>query len=340
MRRPILLALTLSSACFAAPKVDVPDLGEGSTGISLDEGDEEPYVPTEATGGATTGEVEGDATSSADDPAGSDDAGTVEPETTADADATGTDDGGGGSFPPAEPFGDDVRELDLVGTWTMPWEPTGVADVTIAIAADGTFTWRETEADCSDAGSASGVLWVEGSQLVVHVDAWDKKDPWDVEGALGEPLALPFRMRLGYAPMGGFLGIAAPTRLTDVEQWRGVGWVRLDAGTGPQGAWVAEAELWAIPAEASEPQLLVRDRFSATLISGGNAVVEHAWTWWWPQQGIEEVDVDNGGWTDETPGNMAGAATIDGDLFAYDAAHMMAFATDRAFKLGVVSDCP
>jgi len=32
--------------------------------------------------------------------------------------------------------------------------------------------------------------------------------------------------------------------------------------------------------------------------------------------------------------------TVVGDTLAYDAAHLMAFAPDRAFKLGVVSDCP
>jgi hypothetical protein len=174
----------------------------------------------------------------------------------------------------------------------------------------------------------------------MHVDAWDKKDPWDVDEVLGEPLGVPFRMRLGYAPMGGFLGISARKWFTDVMTWRGVGYVRLDAGGGPQGAWAGEAELWAIPAGASEPQLLVRDRYSATLVTGAIANVEHAWTWWWPEQGLEERDASAGEWSDLTPGNVAGAVTIAGDMLAYDAVHLMSFASDRAFKLGVVSDCP
>ena len=342
MRRSFLATLTLLPACFAAPKLDLPSFGETSTGISLDEGDEQPYEPEGSSGAddsiATTGVVDPtdtDATTDSGEPATTG----VDPtiaEGTGDSGDTGIDD----AFPAPEPFGDDVRELDLVGSWTVPWDPTGVADVMITIAADGAFTWIETEADCSAAGSASGQLWVEGSQLVMHLDAWDKKDPWDVEAALGEPLAVPFRMRLGYAPMGGYLGISARKRFTDVMSWRGVGYVRLDAGSGPQGAWVGEAELWAIPAGASEPQLLVRDRYSATLVSGGAASVDHAWTWWWPEQGLEEIEDGEGEWIDETPGNVAGAVTIDGDMLAYDATHLMSFTSDRAFKLGVVSDCP
>ncbi len=339
MRRSILASLMLLPACFAAPELDLPSFDDASTGIAFDEGDEEPYVPEGTSGSAlddatTTFEPNGTDESSPGD--------TGEPTTgVASTDDGGESDDTGGvdAFPAPELFGDHVRELDLVGSWTMPWDPTGVADVSITIASDGAFTWRETEADCSDGGSASGQLWVEGSQLVMHVDAWDKKDPWDVDAVLGEPLATPFRMRLGYAPMGGYLGFAARKRLTDVVQWRGVGYVRLDAGTGPQSAWAAEAELWAIPAGTTEPQLLVRDRFSATLVSGGVAIVDHAWTWWWPEQGIEEIDSSDDPWVDQTPGNVAGAATIGGDVFAYDAVHMMAFAADRSFKLGVASDC-
>lgn len=340
MRRSILASLTLASACFAAPDLTLPSFDDASTGISFDEGDEEPYVPE-----GTSDDVPGDGTTTFE-PSDTDaevDTGDATSLGSSDAgieSGDSSDGGGDDAFPAPEPFGDDVLELDLVGSWTMPWDPTGVADVSIAIASDGAFTWRETEADCSDAGSASGRLWVEGSQLVMHVDAWDKKEPWDVEAVLGEPLAVPFRMRLGYAPMGGYLGLAARKRLTDVVQWRGVGYVRLDAGTGPQSAWAAEAELWAIPTGATEPQLLVRDRFSATLVSGGFAIVDHAWTWWWPEQGLEEVDSSDDSWADETPGNVAGAATIGGKTFAYDAAHMMAFEADRSFKLGVISDCP
>jgi hypothetical protein len=140
--------------------------------------------------------------------------------------------------------------------------------------------------------------------------------------------------------MGGFLGISARRQFTDVMQWRGVGYSRLAAGTGPMGSWVAEAELWAVPAGATEPQLLVRDRFSASLISGGTAILEHAWTWWWPEQGAEQTDTNDDDWTDDSPGNVAGAATVAGDPFAYDALYLMAFAPADTFKLGVASDCP
>jgi hypothetical protein len=337
MRRSIVVSFTLLPACFAAPNLEVPSFDDASTGISLDDGDEEPYVP-EGTSGDSAGDETTFGPSETDTTPG--DVTTSEVESTEGSESDESSESGGSDvFPAPEPFGDDVRELDLVGSWTMPWDPNDVADVSITIASDGAFTWRETEADCSDGGSASGRLWVEGSQLVMHVDAWDKKDPWDVEAVLGEPLEVPFRMRIGYAPMGGYLGFAARKRFTDVVQWRGAGYVRLDAGTGPQSAWANEAELWAVPAGATEPQLLVRDRFSATLVSGGIAIVDHAWTWWWPEQGIQEVDSSDDPWVDETPGNVAGAASIGDDTFAYDAVHMMAFEADRSFKLGVVSDC-
>jgi hypothetical protein len=344
MRRSFLATITLLPACFAAPELDVPSFGEGSTGIALDGGDEQPYVP-EGSSEDEAGDTEGPASTSGTVDPSDTDATTGELPGTTGVDPTVADEDSGETgiepvFPTPEPFGDDVRELDLVGTWTVPWDPNGVPDVMITIAADGTFTWIETEADCSPAGSASGQLWVESSQLVMHVDAWDKKDPWDVQEALGEPLAVPFRMRLGYAPMGGFLGISARKRFTDVMTWRGVGYVRVDAGSGPQGQWIGEAELWGVPAGASEPQLLVRDRYSANLLAGGAALVDHSWTWWWPEQGLEETDAAEGDWIDQTPGNVAGAVVVDGDTLAYDATQLMSFEADRAFKLGVVSDCP
>jgi len=331
------LALVFLPACFATPKSEV-DLGdEVSTGIALDDGDEDPYAPTtDADVGSSSGAVEtGDTTAASTDV----DTGTVDPGTTGVAD-TGESGGERPGFPDAEPFGDDVRELDLVGSWAVPWDPTGVADVVLQIGDDGSFTWRETRADCSEAGSASGRLWVEGTQLVMHVELWDKRAPWDVEAQLGEPLVAPFRMRVGYSPMGGYLGISARRQWTDVLQWRGVGYARLDATSGPTGQWAAEAELWAIPQGEVAAQLLVRDRYEATIVAGGTALVDHGWTWWWPAQGAPEQESESGTWSDDTPGNTAGAATIAGDPFAYDALHLMAFASDRTFKLGVVSDCP
>lgn len=321
-----MVAVSLVAGCFAKPRDPVAE-GEASTGISLPAGSDGEAFET---GAATSGGIAGTSTAGDD---GSDGVGSSGGVTPLDL-GTAVD-----PFATTGVFGDDVRELDLVGTWTMPWDPTGVADVSIAIADDGSFTWRETTATCEDAGGGTGVLWIEGNQLVLHVDTWDRAAPWDVADVLGGPLVPPFRMRLGDVPMGGFLAFAAPSTLTDVRSYQGMGYVRLDASSGAGGTWASESELWAVPAGESRGVLVVRDRYDATLGSGP-ARVQHTRTWWWPDGPTGEPDASASlPWSDDTPGNVAGAASIGGEPYAYDATGLFAFAGDRSFKLGVSSDC-
>lgn len=331
MRRWMGMIVLVGAGCLPTP-VDPADVG-GVTSLGFDT-DGEPYLPdgtagmeTSSTVGATTGwtgETEDDASGETTVGGGS---------TTGDPDES--------VFGPRAMFGDDVRETDLVGVWTMPWEPVGVPDVSLTIADDGAFVWRESNAGCTVAAEARGWLWVENTQLVLHVATWNKRLPWDVEDRLGLTIEPPFRLRLGYSPMGGYLGIAGPDHLLAISDWQGRSYDRIDAGTGPGGAWVAEAELWAEVEGELEPQLIVRDRFSASLTDPNTATLTMERSWWWPADG-PDVDTPietNGSWVDETPGYTAGAATVNGGSFAYDALHLMSFASEQSFRLGVSSDC-
>jgi hypothetical protein len=337
-----LVLLALTGGCFASPKLDEDPSDGGSSGIGLDGSDSAPYVPTTSAAATDSrGESSSDGSGSTS-VVGSD---TTEGSGSADdgaSESTGGDpwneDDVPAGFPGIEPFGDDVRELDLVGSWTMPWDPTGVADIELAIADDGSFVWHERAADCSEVGIASGTMWVAGSQLVMHFASWDKRAPWDSEGEIAVTIDPPYRMRLGYSPMGGYLGISAPAELTAVADWSGRGYLRLDAGSGGGGNWGAEAELWAVPPGESGPLLIARDRFDAHLGSG-DAQLVHGRTWWWPQQLARPDDAAAGPWSDDTPGNVAGAATVLGVMHAYDAVGLLSFAADRSFKLGITSDC-
>lgn len=337
----MLVVLALAGACFAAPKVDETIDDGASTGIELGGSDGAPYQPTSS----TTAAAEDDGTSGALDTGGevtADGSSTGEAEVDTGSDTTGSgwnEDDVPPGFPGTEPFGDDVRELDLVGTWTTPWAPTGVADVELVIDDDGSFVWRERAADCSDVGSASGTMWVSNGQLVMHFDAWDKRAPWDTEDALGIAIAPPYRLRIGYTPMGGYLGLSAPAGLLAIDDWSGRGYVRISVGVGALSDWAAEAELWAMPDGEPGPLLVARDRFEAHLGSSGVAQLLHARTWWYPEQSAAPDDSEVGPWSDDTPGNTAGAATVVGVGHAYDAGGLLTFTPSRSFKLGVASDC-
>lgn len=318
------------------------DAGIGSDALPTTIGDVETTGIGSSSGEpATTGAATGPEPTTTDptvDP-------TVSPSSsTGDGLETGTEESGDPSLPsfgPAEPFGDDIRETDLVGVWTKPWEPAGVADVSITIAADGAFTWVETSADCSTTNTASGQLWVAGTQLIFHVDVWDKRDPWLVDDIIGGSLERPFRMHLGYSPMGGYLGLNGGTSLTHQGNWAGRTYDRQQAGLGAGGDWIAEAELWALISGEVEPRLVLRDRFAADLQGSGSARVSVDRSIWYPSDRPvwESVALADGSWSDETPGAVVGAAGVIGVRHAYDAVHMLSFEPDRSFKLGVVSDC-
>ncbi len=345
MSRPLRIASSLAlaasaSACFAAPPAEGGDV-VGSTGVDSAFGDEAPYTTSNSGDDGSSND-----TSSAAGTDGSDtrDAGGTTTFGT-DVDTGPTGDGTNGGLPPGfpsdAPFGDDVRELDLVGRWLMPWSPSGVPHVQLDIAADGAFMWVERDGDCTPLGAAEGTLWVEGTQLAMAVEVWDKTPPWDTVAATGGALQAPFRMRLGYTPMGGYLGVSGPRDLTAIAPWYGRGYARLDAGTGVVGSWVAESELWATPAGEDTPALIVRDRFDAHVPATSQAQLASRQMWWWPEGPVPAGDEsESGPWIDETPGNIAGAASIVGVRHAYDALGLISFVADRSFVLGAPAPCP
>ena len=91
--------------------------------------------------------------------------------TTGDPGTTGVDTDG---FDPLGVFGDGefgVQETDLVGRWGLHWDPAQSPwNSELTIEADGSFVWRETTDSCMAETLATGTLWVEGYQLVMHVD--------------------------------------------------------------------------------------------------------------------------------------------------------------------------
>ncbi len=336
------LALVALAACFPAPKGD-GDIVIGTSGIEGLGSDDAAYT-TAATDvdpeGKTTGDTSTSGGATTDAPGES----SVGDVTTDDGGESSSDGGTPPELPPGypvdQPFGDDVREADLVGTWVTPWVPSGVPHVVLTIAEDGGFTWTERAGDCSVTGSADGNLWVEGTQLALSVATWAKTLPWDTIDATGVEFEAPFRMRIGYTPMGGFLGLSAPQDLVAMTPWHGRGYSRLDASAGANGNWAAESELWATPPGDDAPVLVVRERFDAHVLDSNIATLVAARTWWYPQgPSADEPAQDAGPWSDDTPGNAAGAATIVGVPHAYDAVGLISFAGDRSFKLGVVAPC-
>lgn len=278
-------------------------------------------------------------------------------DTDTDTDTGDTDTGGLEAFPPVGDFGDEefgVQELDLIGTWSLQWAPDAATpDSVLTIDELGNFIWRETSADCSVDTLATGFLWVEPGQLVMHVETWERQLPWDTLGALGEEFPAPFRLRMTYALLGPNLALTGPERLTS-EPYTGRAQLQeAAAGVFIAGQWNGETELWAVPAGEQLAKVIVRDRFIATLdVEPGvdpesTGIVVHDQVFWGVDPPIAGPTIfENGNWTclDGCP-QPAGATLINGgNLYAYGpyAAYqrLMTFASGRTFKRDVDTDCP
>jgi hypothetical protein len=245
-------------------------------------------------------------------------------------------------FPPVQPFGDDVRELDLVGTWGSPWTATGEPTLALALAGDGAFVLRETDGACAELRRGEGLAWVEGRQLVLRVDAWTGPLPWPTAAEIGESFTAPFELRLGYALLGDALGLAAPPGFRSDGAWAGRGYGRVAAGQGPEGEWVTESELWGVPSGQRLATLIVRDRYEASLASGGAALLRAQSTYWYPgpDASPRAPTEQSGTWVDTTPGNSAGAATVVGQPHAYDARSLIPFASGPTLRRAAATGCP
>ena len=325
----------------------------------------------ETTGSETTGPAGGSATSSADDSgdtttsSGGD---PTETPSTSDGEAgadthqtstsgpgpstmgssTGDDDSSStaspptGSFDPPAPFGDDVAETDLVGTWGLPrFGGEGSFSLLFALDVDGSFDWREWDDACSVVAEGSGVAWVEDNQLVLHFETFVGGEPgfWPAEASTGISIEAPFRVRLGYAPAGTALGIAAPAGLTTSFPWEGLGLLRQTPTSGPEGIWATESQLEAlVPGEPSSV-VIARDRYSLELRADGTGVATLARSYHWPTTFNEPAVHWDAAWVDGTPGNVAGAVTIGGRAFAYDALRLLSFGQWDAFRSDPPGSC-
>jgi hypothetical protein len=266
---------------------------------------------------------------------------------TSDTDSTGPGDDG---FPPGQPFGDNVQELDIVGVWGLNWDPGSGWDSVLEIDEAGDFLWVETSADCSEQTVASGYLWVAGSQLVMHVEQWEGGLPWDTEPVMDEVYPAPFRMQLSFSLQGDYLAIAGPAGLTDTTPYTGESFIRQSTdGSYLGGVWRGEAELHAIRPGQSEAVVIVRDVFEATLDPEQDTDPEGTGllfrqTIYFPNP-HQDLDYPSFNWTclDGCP-TPSGTTLIAGsNLYTYGPyaaqTHLMPFATGRAFLRNAASDC-
>jgi len=248
-----------------------------------------------------------------------------------------------------------VLDLDLVGVWGLNWDPASGFDSVLDIDDMGNFTWTESSADCSAQTVASGFLWVSGSQVVMHVETWDRPLPWDTEPVLGETFAPPFRLRMSFSLQGSgpddYLALAAPSRVTEAAPYAGESYIRLTTdGAFLGGTWRGEAELEAIPAGEVDPVVIVRDVYQAILdpeaaLDPEGTGIRATNTTYFPVPSATDT-FDGGNWTclGGCP-QPSGTTLVDGsNLYTYGPyggnTHLLTFASGRTFRSGFDSDCP
>jgi len=171
----------------------------------------------------------------------------------------------------------------------------------------------------------------------------------------GETYDPPFRLRMSFSLQGGFatgyLALAAPGTITATAPYTGESYVRLTTdGSYIGGTWHGEAELFAIPAGASDPVVIVRDTYEAILqpeadmLNPEGVGVRHTNTQYFPVP--QQSDTFAGGnWTclNGCPAG-AGATLIDGsNVYAYGPyagqQHLLTFSDGRTFRNDIDSDC-
>lgn len=347
-RRPVWLTSLLLVGCIPTPGFELPS----ATSDDPFETDG-PYDPTVVPGDGTGGQGTDPETSSGagtDDPSGPwDPSDPTSAGTTTASTGGGEASGSGGAdtdgesgattgapledaFPPPGVFGDDSDEAGLVGTWTVSWNPDGTPHWSLAIAEDGSFSWSEAAASCSAVEDASGVLWVEGNELVMHVEAWDKREPWPVESVVGEPLVPPFRLHLSYAMAGGMLSVTGPWELTAMLGWEGRVF-RRDAGFGPAGTWHSTAWLEAVLEGDSEPRVIARDVYTMETAGGAQAHETTQRTWSYGDAPVEQPpSTETNTWYNLTPGQPQGMISIGGITHLYDDTRLVAYDETRVFS--------
>ncbi|MCR9162072.1 MAG: hypothetical protein ACE37F_28450 [Nannocystaceae bacterium] len=351
--------MLLLAGCIPTPGFDLPsattdDPFETDGAYDPGEGPEDDDAKGEADGSDSgTG---GDDSTGGVDPSGpwdpSDDGtGTGGVESTAGgSEGTDTDAPGGESsgesgdeplpaFPAPPPFGDDAGETGLVGTWTVAWNPDGTPHWTLDIDDDGTFAWTEAAAACTETAAASGQLWVEGGQIVMHIETWDKRDPWPVESVVGQPLALPFRLHLDYALALGQLSVSGPWELTAMLGWQGRVYART-SGAGPAGMWTTSASLEAILPGEDTPKIIATDTYQMETAGGAQAHETMQRTWTHGDAPLEQPpSTETSPWFNLTPGQAQGMISIGGITHLYDAERLVGYDETRVFSEEAPQGC-
>ncbi len=357
LRRILTLPL-LALGCIPAPSFELPT-ASGDDPFETD-GAYDPTAVPEGETGDTTGDVPpGDTTGNGVDPSGpwdpttgSGDDGSLP--TGPDASDAGTDGsstsqgdrgeetesaGPEPAFPAPPPFGDDAAETALVGTWTVAWNPNGTPHWSLDVGADGSFAWTEVAAGCNEQASAQGRLWLEGDEMVLHVEAWDKRDPWPVESVVGEPLATPFRLHLSYAMALGMLSVSGPWELTSLLGWEGRVYLR-EPSFGPAGIWTSSASLEAVVQGEDAPRVIVRDDYTMETAGGAQMTKTTLRTWTHGDAPIEQPPiVQTGTWFNQSPGQPSGMIWIAGTTHLFDDRHLVAFDEDRVFYEEAPAGC-
>lgn len=303
------------------------DSAEAGSTTGGDDDDDEPSgsgghadVSTGGVFGSTSGQ-DGETTSGGDD------------------DSSGSTGAADAAFGPPAPFGDDLDESALVGTWTVAWNRDGTPHWSLEIADDGSFTWFEAAASCSTSATASGVLWVDDERLVLHVESWDKRDPWPVESVVGQSLRLPFRLHLDYAMAGGMLSVSGPWELTALLGWEGRVY-RREPASGPAGTWTAGAALEAVLPGEDAPRTIVQDVYTMETLGGAVARATTQRTWTHGDSPVSQPEVtETASWYNLTPGQPQGMISIGGITHLYDAERLVAFDETRIFSKEAPQGC-
>ena len=247
--------------------------------------------------------------------------------------STGGDDIG---FPTPEPFGDHVVELDLVGTWRVPTDPSAPGyELSLSIDAAGKFEWIEYDDACVTIREGTGVLWVNGAALVMLFQSFTDTAPWDVQSRFGWDAQAPFLIRAGYAPVLGHIAITAPAAMRIAAPWGSLGYTRTVGGTTAEDVWVAESELWAIPPGKSQAELVARDRHELA-IADGDAwhVIYHLWF----EDGEQIADPTEYYLESYSDGGL-GYVTVDGEDYVYVGSSMASWEPGDNFQKNAPGAC-
>jgi len=242
-------------------------------------------------------------------------------------------------FETPQPFGDDIQEIDLIGTWNLPTDGSAPGySMSLTINPDGSFVWTEQDDTCTTVREGTGVLWVTGVQLVMLFETFTGNAPWDVASQFGWDATAPFLIRAGYAPAIGHIAITVTPEMRVTVPWSSYGYTRTVGGTTVADVWVTETELWDVVPGDLVATIVARDRYTLdSLAVPGTAV--RAYTRWWYEDGVQTAEptvFENQPYTDD----MAGNATFSGDAYVYVGNRMASWEPGDNFELDAPTTCP